>query len=191
MHAEHSQYQKKHTMDDVVESKIILTQGKWGDTPWEFVIDSSMPEPSLCTATFCIVTYQKRVVLVEHSKRGFEFAGGHIDPHESCHITVKREVLEESGAVINNLNHFGYKKVSPPEPVSHRDNPHLVYPYPHSYVPYFYAEADELLLNHPLTDDVKGIYLATFAEAKVLLAANHNHEVILNHLVESGVIEID
>lgn len=168
----------------------VITQGKWGEVPWQFVVDTNQPDISLCSAAFCIVTYQGKLVLVEHGFRGYEFTGGHVDPNEEIATTVAREVREESRAVIAEPKYFGYKKVSPTHPIPHRDNPNDFYPFPHSYVPYYFADASELLENEVFTSDIKSVRLVTYEEALQLLQPGHNHEKILDYLVQNQLINI-
>lgn len=173
-------------------SQNIITRGEWaGGIPWEFLSTpiAQLPSQELCTAAFCVVTFQGKLVIVEHVSRGFELPGGHVNLDEEIAKTVEREVLEEVGASIRSPQYFGFKRVSPPEPIPHRDNPALFYPFPHSYVPYFYAEAVELF-DTQLTSDVKGVKVVTFAEAKALFAPGHNHHHIVEHLINAGTIEV-
>jgi 8-oxo-dGTP pyrophosphatase MutT (NUDIX family) len=171
----------------------VVTQGEWaGGIPWQFFAafpNESIPAHELCTAAFCVVTYHNRLVIVEHVSRGFELPGGHIDPDEAIANTVEREVREEVGARINSPQFFGYKRVSPPAPIPHRDNPNLFYPFPHSYVPYFYAEAIELF-NIPLASDVKQVKIVSLDEAKSLFAPGHNHHHIVEDLIKQKAITL-
>ncbi|GEM_PF-2935269 len=171
----------------------ILMNGEWQDgTPWQFVATPSsenFPNPSLCTAAFCVVTYQEKLVVVEHTKRGIELPGGHVDPDEEIPRTVEREVLEESGARVLQPTFFGYKKVSPANPIPHRDDQSKFYPFPHSFVPYYFCEAAEML-NVPLAADVKAVHLVTLQEARQLFTPGQNHHVIIQHLLQQGVIRL-
>src|SRR3972149_11794246 len=99
----------------------IVTEGKWGEVPWQFVVNTQEPSIELCTAVFCIVTYQGKLVLVEHNTRGHEFTGGHVDPNEEISATVAREGRGEGRAVISKPQFFGYKKGFPKETIPHRD----------------------------------------------------------------------
>ena len=82
------------------------------------------------------------------------------------------------------------KKVSPKEPIPHRDDPSKYYPFPHSYVPYYFAEATELLENEAFTPDVKSVRLVDYEEALNLLQPGHNHDKILSYLVDHGFIDV-
>lgn len=168
----------------------VITQDVWNDIPWQFIADTQYPDPTLCTAAFCIVTYQGKLVLPQHVTRGFEFAGGHIDGSESVGETIIRETREEALAVIEAPILFGYKKISPIKPIPHRDTPGAFYPYPHSYIPYFYAEATELLGQEYLTPDIQGVTLVNFAEVVKLLQPGHNHDILLRYLLDNKLIEV-
>jgi 8-oxo-dGTP pyrophosphatase MutT (NUDIX family) len=165
----------------------LITEGHWGDIAWQFLVDPTPPDVNLCTAAFCIVTFKGSLVLVDQKQRGFELAGGHSDPNEPLDVTVKREVLEEVGAVITQPHYFGYKKVLPVSPIPHRDKANEYYPFPVSYIPYFFAEA-ESLLDNPLAPDVKGRRLASLREARDLLSPGHHHEKIIEYLDDIGAI---
>jgi 8-oxo-dGTP pyrophosphatase MutT (NUDIX family) len=169
---------------------ILITEGKWGETPWQFFADHNPPDTSLCTATFCIVTFQEKIVLVKHTSRGYEFPGGHIDYNEHPTETVRREIREEAGIIIKQPIYFGYKKVSPAEPIPHRDNPSKIYPFPHSYTLYYFAEAEEIMRNIELTSDVIATKIVNLNEAKELLAIEQNHHVIMEYLLNNQLIKL-
>lgn len=170
-------------------SEMVIAEGKWGETPWKFIASTEVPDLDLCTAAFCIVTYQGRLVLVEHASRGYEFTGGHVDQNESILDAVVREVREEGCAVIREPRLFGYKKVSPEQPIPHRDNTGGFYPFPHSYTPYYHAEALELLDNDHMSD-IKGIRLAEYQEALSLLQPTQKHNLLLDYLMTNKLITL-
>jgi 8-oxo-dGTP pyrophosphatase MutT (NUDIX family) len=172
------------------QADVLVTSGFWGETPWHFFASIHQVDPALCTAAFCIVTYQGNLVLTEHGSRGFEFPGGHVDPNEEISSTVRREIREESGTIIVDPQYVGYKKVSPLAPIPHRDKAGEFYPYPHSYVPYFVAEASELLSAEELASDVKSRKVATLAEARSLLSATQNHIAIVEYLMNLGRLNL-
>lgn len=53
-----------------------------------------------------IAKYKKQWLLTEHKKRGLEFPGGKVEPGESLLQAAFREVYEETGAVVENLEWF-------------------------------------------------------------------------------------
>lgn len=195
MSSEHFRQKQKDQMTtkDNASQEHIITTGEWaGGVPWQFIASKdqeSLPTLEDCTAAFCVVTYKEKLVIVEHKKRGWELPGGHIDLDEAVSKTVEREVREEVGASIQPPQYFGYKKVFPKERVPHRDKPGMFYPFPHSYVPYFYAEAIELF-NIPLADDVIAVRTVSFQEAQLLFTAGQNHHAIVEYLLQKGAITL-
>jgi 8-oxo-dGTP pyrophosphatase MutT (NUDIX family) len=172
------------------QKELIVTEGKWGDVPWQFVATEQQPPSELCTAAFCILIDGDKLILVEHSSRGYEFTGGHIDHDEDIAQTVSREVSEESKAIIDAPTFFGYKKVSPAEPIPLRDDPSRFYPFPHSYVPYYFARVIRFSDDVELAQDVKAVRSATYDEACKLLEPGHNHDKILSYLLDMGLISL-
>lgn len=173
------------------EGEFLLTEAKWDDnTPWKFIVSKEKPDPSLCTAVFCVTSHRGALLLVQNRKRGWEIPGGHIDEGEEIEQALVREVIEETGAVIENPQMFGYKIVLPVSPIPHRDKKGSFYPFPHSFVPYYYAEASEIL-DIKLAPDVIDIKFVNFSEAKSMLALGHNHDKILEHLIKSRSININ
>lgn len=53
-----------------------------------------------------ICKFNDKWVLTKHSIRGLEFPGGKVEPGESLRQAAKREVYEETGAVIRNPEWF-------------------------------------------------------------------------------------
>jgi ADP-ribose pyrophosphatase YjhB (NUDIX family) len=171
-------------------AEYLVTSGQWGEIPWQFFASQTEIDPKLCTAAFCIVTYQGQLVLVQHGKRGYEFPGGHIDGNETAQEAVRREIREESGVIILQPTFFGYKKVSPLNPIPHRDKPNEYYPFPHSYVPYYFAEASEIMENPMLTPDVATVKLTSWADAQHLLTAEQNHQALVAYLLSIGAVTL-
>lgn len=173
------------------KGEFVLTEAKWDDnTPWKFIVSKEKPDSNLCTAGFCVTLHHGALLLIQNKNRGWEIPGGHIDEGEEIEQALTREVLEETGAIIENPQMFGYKIVLPVSPIPHRDKKGSFYPFPRSFVPYYYAEASEIL-DIKLAPDVIGIKFANFNEAKSMLAPGHNHDKILEHLIKSRLININ
>jgi 8-oxo-dGTP pyrophosphatase MutT (NUDIX family) len=173
------------------KEEFLLTEAKWDDnTQWKFIVSKKNPDPNLCTAAFCVTSHNGGLLLVNNRKRGWEIPGGHIDEGEEIEQALLREVMEESGAVIENPQMFGYKIVLPVSPIPHRDKKGSFYPFPHSYVPYYFAEALEIL-DLKLAPDVVSNKVVNFNDAKRMLAPGHNHDKILEYLIKSGSININ
>lgn len=173
------------------KGEFVLTEGVWDEnTPWKFIVSNKEPPPDLCTAAFCVAVSDGKILLVQQRDRDWELPGGHIDEGEEIEGALIRETLEESGAVVENLRMFGYKLVLPSSPVPHRETPGKFYPFPRSYVPYYYAQATEIL-NVRLSPDVIGSRVVSFNEAKTMLSPGHNHDKILEHLVTTNLIHVN
>lgn len=77
-------------------------------------------ETELCN--MCMILDEQGRVLVQHrlpkpssSWSGLTFPGGHVEPGESVVASVIREVLEETGLVVSNLQNCGYIQWFDPE----------------------------------------------------------------------------
>lgn len=81
------------------------------------------------------------LLLVRHPTRGWDIPGGHIEIGESVIEALERELLEEAGVTASNPDLIGYLEVNVPgmKPENYR------YPFPNSYLPFFIAEAEEIL----------------------------------------------
>lgn len=60
--------------------------------------------------------YQGKWLLTDHPKRGFEFPGGKVEPGESLAEAAVREVYEETGGVIGDLEWFAEYMVCSEKP---------------------------------------------------------------------------
>ena len=60
---------------------------------------------------FVICTYENRWVLTKHKKRGLEFPGGKVEEGETLEQAAKREVLEETGGVVDSLSFIAQYEV--------------------------------------------------------------------------------
>lgn len=58
-----------------------------------------------------ICTYNHKWLLTRHRDRGFEFPGGKVENGETPLEAAKREVLEETGGIVQNIQYFGQYKV--------------------------------------------------------------------------------
>jgi 8-oxo-dGTP diphosphatase len=168
----------------------VVTRGEWaGDppVPWTFFASAVLPDAELCTAVFCVPTYQGKVVLIRHHNRGWEFPGGHVEPGEDLEAAINREVREETGSVVGKLQLFGHKRVEPTQPIPVREGEGF-YPFPYSYVPYYRAELTELASND-LASDVAEMQLVSLANALAafrVTSASHHHDQILEYLAHTG-----
>lgn len=61
-----------------------------------------------------IPLYQGKYVLTNHKKRGIEFPGGKIEKNETSECAIKRELFEETGAVIQGMQYIAQYTVYHP-----------------------------------------------------------------------------
>ncbi len=183
-------YMKAENELNLKKGELILTEALWEDNiQWKFIVSQEKPNSNLCTATFCVTSRNDALLLVQNRKRGWKIPGGHIDEGEEIEQALIREIMEETGAVIENPQMFGYKIILPLSPIPHRDKKGRFYPFPYSFVPYYYAEASEIL-DIKLTPDVMSIKFVNFNEAKSMLAPGHKHDKIIEYLIKSKSINI-
>ncbi len=172
-------------------NKQILAKGVWEEgVSWKFVLSDVKPNPDLCTAAFCVVTYGRKLILVKQKNRGWELPGGHIDTGEDLEDGIIREVIEESGATIENPHFFGFKQISPESPIPNKNHVGKFYPFPHSFVIYYFAEASEML-NISTAEDVLETTRVGLKDARNMLAKGHKHDELIDYLKVSGKITLD
>jgi 8-oxo-dGTP diphosphatase len=77
-----------------------------------------LPEPNQFSENakhvLVICEYNQQWLLTNHKERGWEFPGGKVEENETLHAAARREVLEETGAIIRELVPFGAYKVNEP-----------------------------------------------------------------------------
>lgn len=164
-----------------------IASGTWQEgVTWEFFVDSTEPPLNLITGVFALITTaDNNIVLVKHKKRGWEFPGGHIDPHESLEYALRRECKEEAGVDLVDIRQFGYKKITHTKPFPHRDKPGEFYPFPISYLVYYQAKSSTL--NTVIHDkDITEVQMLTVSDAKNVLSDKPQHAILLSQLVEDS-----
>lgn len=87
-----------HTFKDYYDNEVILS---FKDHPF-----SSDPKHVLV-----ICTYKGQWLLTRHKSRGLEFPGGNVEYGETAEEAAYREVMEETGAMIDQLQYVGQYKV--------------------------------------------------------------------------------
>ena len=123
-----------------------LLDGNWGsEAKWEFYLASHIPNIQLCSAVFGIPKVENGFILTR-TKRGWELPGGHIEENETIKETLNREILEETGFIVERAILFGYRKIIAHKPLISKDGKQ--YPYPISYIPHFITSSDINLVDY-------------------------------------------
>jgi len=120
-----------------------IVTGNWGENvSWELYEASDLPPAELCTAVMCIAISDGKIVLA-CSERGWGMLGGHIEDGETLDVALCREALEEGGFIIQQYELFAVRKITTKVQASQR--PGKSYPFPVSYMTYYWATTDEAL----------------------------------------------
>lgn len=173
-------------MSEKENYELVLSQGRWGENiSWQFIASKEQPPRELCTAVCCITTFENKLILVRN-KRGWECPAGHIKVDESLEQAAMREVKEETRALTVAPQLFGHKKLTALERVRRIDDPTSFYPFPNSYVVFFYADATAFS-NRPLAKDIEEVRLASYGEAKELLAKGRQYDNVLEYLLQNNI----
>jgi NADH pyrophosphatase NudC (nudix superfamily) len=145
----------------------------WGDegVDWELHRASAIPVPADCTAAFCLaVIADNKIVLEREADRGWTMLGGHVEDGENIEQAVVRECLEEGGFVAVKPVLYGYRKITATKPVTH-PTPGKSYPFPVSYIAYYYAQSDQELAA-PSDDEVEEAKAFTIDEIRIMGISN-------------------
>lgn len=173
-------------MTNKENGELVLSEGRWGENiSWQFVASTEQPKRELCTAVCCITTFDNKLLIVKN-KRGWECPAGKIKSDESLEQAAAREVREETRALISRPQLFGYKRLTAIEQVPRVDEPTLFYPFPNSYVVFFYADVITFS-DEPLAGDIEEVKLASYGEAKELLATGRQYENVLEYLLQNKI----
>lgn len=175
--------------DSNPESEKVISQGKWNDIiSWQFIIDHEAPNVALCTAVCCVLTHNNKLCVVKN-KRGWELPAGKIEKDELPEEAVIREVSEEYSAKISMIHLFGYKKLTAIEPIQRPGLVRDYYPFPHSYVLFYYASVLDFV-ETDTAQDISDRNLVSYEEALSLLSASNQYEGILEYLVTNRLIDL-
>ena len=117
--------------------------GDWGENvSWELYEASDLPPVELCTAVMCVAIADGKIVLA-CSERGWGMLGGHIEDGETLDMALRREAHEEGGFVVRHYELFAVRRIT--AKVQSSQQPGKNYPFPVSYMTYYWATTDESL----------------------------------------------
>ncbi len=151
-------------------SKHLIDSGVWAgkskSVQWQLYSSPQTPDISKCSAAFCVtLTPDNKIVLVRE-RRGWGMPGGHIEAGETIEQALTRECLEEAGFNVTYPVHFAHRKITATHPVPH-PTPGAAYPFPISYIAYYYCVSDKPLLDHT-EPDVQEVRAFTIEEIQSL-----------------------
>lgn len=105
------------------------------------IILTEIPSPSdLTTSSFAVIFENDGIWMINNQKRGYDIAGGHIEKGETPKQAVNREVKEEGNITLKFVKPIGYQKliVKTHKPENYK------YPFPISYMQFFWGELDNI-----------------------------------------------
>jgi NADH pyrophosphatase NudC (nudix superfamily) len=124
----------------MIEYEKLIATGNWGENvTWELYDASDFPPVELCTAVMCVAITDGKIVLA-CSERGWGMLGGHIEDGETLDMALHREALEEGGFIIQQYELFAVRRITAKVQSSQR--PGKSYPFPVSYMTYYWATTD-------------------------------------------------
>jgi 8-oxo-dGTP diphosphatase len=144
---------------------------KWLPEPNEgfTLLSSQLPPLELISTSLALAFDGDRLLVTNLVKRGWDIPGGHIEAGEHPEQTVRREVMEETGATLEALQLLGYQhlRLLGPRP----DGYH--YPYPEAYQVFYRARVATLRDFVP-TAETYGRGFLTPADVHTLKWVQHN-----------------
>ncbi|WP_126599609.1 NUDIX hydrolase [Dictyobacter aurantiacus] len=125
------------------------------------VLSSQLPASEAISTAFVLAFSDDRLLLTNLIDRGWDIAGGHVEPGELAEEAARREVYEETGATLGPLHLLGYQRLRllAPKPEGYR------YPYPDSYQIFYWSHVESMNEKFAPTEEAQGCALFAPAEA--------------------------
>lgn len=125
------------------KSKELIISGSWSkNISWKLYRATKLPPAELITAVMCVAIDDTKIVLA-CSDRGWGMLGGHIEDGETLDEALFREAREEGGFIIEKHDLFAVREITAKVRESFR--PGKDYPFPVSYMPYYWATTNQPL----------------------------------------------
>lgn len=100
------------------------------------IVTDCIPDNNLITCSFVLAFKKDKLLLTNLNDRGWDIPGGHTELGESPEETARRELYEETGVNVGDLDYLGYEEISllGNKPDGYK------YPFPNSYMVFYCAE---------------------------------------------------
>jgi len=105
------------------------------------ILDDQLPPIPAITSALALAFDGERILMTNLRQRGWDIPGGHLEPGETPEAAMRREVMEEAGALLTDVQLLGYQRIRllGQVPDGYR------YPYPDSYQILYLARVAELV----------------------------------------------
>lgn len=105
------------------------------------ILDNQLPPQPAITSALALAFDGECILMTNLHQRGWDIPGGHLDPGETPEAAMRREVIEEAGALLADVQLFGYQRIRllGQVPSGYR------YPHPNSYQVLYLARVAELV----------------------------------------------
>lgn len=114
------------------------------------VLSNVLPQHKLITSSFVLAFQDNELLLTNLNERGWDIPGGHIELGESPMQAMKRELYEETGAVIDSPQVLGHELIR-----IYKEPENYKYPFPDSYMVFYCAKIIKLD-DFKSTNETKG-----------------------------------
>ena len=104
------------------------------------ILDDQLPPIAAITSALALAFDGERILMTNLRQRGWDIPGGHLEAGETPEAAMRREVLEEAGAVLMDVQLLGYQRIRllSTVPAGYR------YPHPDSYQVLYLTRVAEL-----------------------------------------------
>ncbi len=119
----------------------ILQWSWWKNLKWTFYLDEKLPPKHLISSVWAFAFYNDSI-LITKNHRWWEHPWWHIENWENIKEAIIREIKEEVWAQVKSMKNIWYFRLNPDYPIKRSD--WTTYPFPHSYVPYYICECNEI-----------------------------------------------